>query len=91
MTSARKADPAQTTFFDAEHLAELVESDWIAVSGTVYSLTDRGRAAFGRLQEVVDGLRDQTSDGLTQEQYDTTLIALERMAVNLGWQGTPVS
>jgi hypothetical protein len=75
----------------AEHLAELVDSDWITVNGSVYSLTDRGRSAFGRLQEVVDSLRDQTGEGLTQEQYETTLSALERMAVNLGWQGSPVS
>jgi hypothetical protein len=70
-----------------EHLAELVDSEWITVSGSVYSLTERGRAAFGRLQQVVDALRDQTSEGLTEEQYETTLVALERMAVNLGWQG----
>jgi hypothetical protein len=75
----------------AEHLAELIDSDWITVDGPVYALTERGRAAFGRLQQVVDGLRDQTSEGLTQEQYETTLIALERMAVNLGWQESPVS
>ena len=71
----------------AEHLAELVDSDWIVVEGSVYSLTERGRTAFGRLQKVVDSLRDQTSDGLTAEQYETTVSALERMAVNLGWQG----
>jgi hypothetical protein len=70
-----------------EHLAELVDSEWITVSASVYSLTERGRAAFGRLQQVVDALRDQTSEGLTEEQYETTLVALERMAVNLGWQG----
>jgi hypothetical protein len=70
-----------------EHLAELVDSDWVVVEGSVYALTERGRAAFGRLQHVVDSLRDQTSEGLTQEQYETTLAALERMAVNLGWQG----
>ena len=75
----------------AEHLAELVDSDWITVSGSVYSLTERGRAAFGRLQEVVDALRDQTGDGLTAEQYETTLSALEQMALNLGWQDAPAS
>ena len=71
----------------AEHLAELVDSDWITVTESTYTLTERGRAAFDRLQVVVDALRDQTGDGLTPEQYETTLSALERMAVNLGWQG----
>lgn len=73
----------------AEHLAELVDSEWITIDGPVYALTERGLAAFLRLQVVVDSLRDQTSDGLTEEQYQTTLTALERMAVNLGWQSTP--
>jgi|SRR5690554_5961039 len=71
----------------AEHLAELVDSEWLTMEGPVYALTERGLAAFQRLQVVVDSLRDQTSEGLTQDQYDTTLTALERMAVNLGWQG----
>jgi hypothetical protein len=72
-----------------DHLAELMDSEWITTDGPVYALTERGLAAFQRLQVVVDSLRDQTSDGLTPEQYDTTLVALERMAVNLGWQATP--
>ena len=58
-------------------------------SNPVYTLTERGLAAFQRLQIVVDSLRDQTSKGLTQDQYETTLVALEQMAVNLGWQETP--
>lgn len=69
----------------ADHLAELIDSDWITVDGAVYSLTDRGRAAFGRLQEVVDALRDQTGEGLTEDEYVTTVSSLERMAQNLGW------
>jgi hypothetical protein len=91
--TVEQLDQAIAPFFEpgteetaAEHLAELVESDWITVSGSAYSLTDRGRGAFGRLQEVVGELRDQTGEGLTEEQYATTLSALERMAVNLGWQ-----
>jgi|SRR5690554_3812055 len=93
---AEQLDQAIAPFIDpgtdesaAEHLAELVDSDWITIEGPVYSLTERGRGAFGRLQEVVDNLRDQTSEGLTQEQYETTLSALEQMAVNLGWQDVP--
>ncbi|MEX1078004.1 MAG: hypothetical protein WED09_02715 [Homoserinimonas sp.] len=70
----------------AGHLAEMVESDWVTADGPVYSLTERGHLAFTRLQEVVDRLREQTSDGLSPEQYDTTLAALKQMAVNLGWQ-----
>lgn len=69
-----------------EHLAELVDSEWVTTDGPVYALTERGLAAVQRLRVVVDSLRDQTSDGLSQQEYETMLAALERMAVNLGWQ-----
>lgn len=69
-----------------EHLAELVDSEWLTVTGSSYQLTERGQAAFGRLTQVVDTLRDQTSEGLTAEQYEITLQSLERMAQNLGWK-----
>lgn len=70
----------------AEHLAELVDSEWVVIDGPVYSLTERGLGAFGRLQIVVNSLRDQAGEGLTADQYQTTLTSLEKMAVNLGWQ-----
>jgi hypothetical protein len=97
-TTVEQLDQAIAPFLEpgteetaSEHLAELVDSEWIAIDGPIYALTERGLAAFQRLQVVVDALRDQTSDGLSQEQYGTTLVALERMAVNLGWQETSTS
>lgn len=69
----------------ADHLSELVDSEWLTVTGSSYQLTERGRNAFERLGEVVDSLRDQTGEGLTPEQYEITLQSLERMAQNLGW------
>lgn len=71
----------------AEHLSELIESAWVDATPTGYELTERGRAAFDRLAEVVDELRGRLSDGLTKEQYAETVAALERMARNLGWTG----
>jgi DNA-binding MarR family transcriptional regulator len=71
----------------AEHLSELIESAWVDATPTGYELTDRGRAAFDRLAAVVDELRGRLSEGLTREQYDETVAALERMARNLGWSG----
>jgi DNA-binding MarR family transcriptional regulator len=69
----------------AEHLAELVESGWVAVTEEEYSITERGTTAFTRLTEVVDGVRNSLSDGLTEEEYNTTVVTLERMARNLGY------
>ena len=69
----------------AEHLAELVDSGWVALASENYELTERGRAALDRLSDVVAAQRTLVTEGLTQEQYDETLAALEKMARNLGW------
>lgn len=78
---------ADETESSAEHLSELIESAWVDATPTGYELTDRGRSAFQRLATVVDELRARVSEGLTKEQYDETVVALERMARNLGWSG----
>jgi hypothetical protein len=69
----------------AEHLAELVDSGWVALASSRYELTERGRTALERLSDVVAAQRTLVTEGLTQEQYDDTLAVLERMARNLGW------
>ena len=69
----------------AEHLAELVDSSWVAKNGARYFLTEQGSAAFARLAEVVARNRDTVSEGVADGDYRTTLAVLERMARNLGW------
>jgi DNA-binding MarR family transcriptional regulator len=71
----------------AEHLEELVESEWVSLADGRYALTERGQTSFSRLSEVVGKNRDVISAGISSEEYDTTLSVLERMANNLGWQG----
>jgi DNA-binding PadR family transcriptional regulator len=71
-----------------ENLEELMESDWVVLEGGYYALTDRGRTLFEKLRVVVGTLRDQAADGVSQEDYETTLLTLERMAGNLGWRDT---
>jgi DNA-binding MarR family transcriptional regulator len=71
----------------AEHLSELIESAWVDATASGYELTERGRTAFDALAETVGELREELSDGLTPEQYEQTVAALERMARNLGWSG----
>ncbi|MBX3100440.1 MAG: MarR family transcriptional regulator [Salinibacterium sp.] len=70
----------------AEHLAELVDSGWVAIAAAGYELTERGKGALERLSQVVAGQRTQMTEGLTVEQYDETLAVLETMARNLGWR-----
>jgi len=71
----------------AEHLTELIESGWVDATPTGYDVTERGRAAFERLTEVVATQRTVVAEGITAEQYEQTVAVLERMARNLGYEG----
>ena len=66
-------------------LAELIESDWLVVSGDEYRLTERGANAHDRLAEVIAELRTGSTEGVSEDDYQQTLTTLERMARNLGW------
>src|SRR5690606_12225012 len=69
----------------ADHLAELVDSDWVLIDAGSYALTERGQIAYARLSAIVEGLRSTIADGLSDEDYSATVTALERMARNLGY------
>ena len=68
-----------------EHLAELVDSDWVVETVGSYTLTERGSAAFERLSEVVAEQRTLVAAGIEPDEYEGTASVLERMARNLGW------
>jgi DNA-binding MarR family transcriptional regulator len=82
--AAMAASPEGET--GAEELGELIESGWVTV-GATYEITERGAAAYDRLADVVDGLRETLTEGLTDEEQSTVAVALDRMARNLGWNG----
>jgi DNA-binding MarR family transcriptional regulator len=69
----------------AEHLAELIDSEWVDSEQSAYRLTERGTAALERLTVVVTAQRATMAEGMTAEQYDVTVTVLEKMARNLGW------
>lgn len=69
----------------SEHLAELVESGWIAEEGHTFTLTERGAVSLDRLTEIVDEMREESSSGISAEEYATTVESLKKMAMNLGW------
>ena len=71
-----------------EHLAELVDSAWVTASQRTYAITERGTLALDKLSEVVSVQRTVASEGVTAEQYEQTVTVLERMARNLGWDGS---
>jgi DNA-binding PadR family transcriptional regulator len=70
----------------SEHLAELVESGWISEEGHTFTLTERGATSLDRLTALVDTMREESSAGVSPEDYATTVASLRRMALNLGWE-----
>jgi len=74
--------PAESS---SEHLAELIESAWVAGSPESYALTERGQTAFRRLADVVAENRGKVGHGITDAEYLATVDVLRRVAVNLGW------
>lgn len=68
-----------------EHLTELIDSAWVDATPTGYELTERGAAAIARLEVVVAEQRTRSTEGVTEEEYLTTVSVLERVARNLGF------
>lgn len=68
-----------------EHLAELVESGWVAVAEGEYSITDRGHISLLKLSELVEKIRTHSGQDLDGSEYDATVASLEKIARNLGW------
>ena len=74
-----------------DDVGELIDSDWVHAddgtnsTGTVYSLTERGRGAFGRLSAVIAEQRTNDARGISPEEYLASSDVLRRMASNLGW------
>lgn len=68
----------------ADELAELVESGWVT-AGERYEVTERGAAAYERLADVVDALRETLTSGVSEAEQTATVAVLERMAANLGY------
>lgn len=69
----------------ADHLVELLESEWVAEQSDGLRLTERGTVAFSRLTEVVAEQRTLMTEGVAEPEYDQTIAVLERIARNLGY------
>lgn len=69
----------------ADHLVELIESEWVAEQPEGFGLTERGSVAFSRLTEVVAEQRTLMTQGVSETEYEQTIAVLERIARNLGY------
>lgn len=64
-------------------LADLRERGWVTEGGT-FTLTGEGREAHARVEERVSEFRRAVTDGVSDDDYRTTVRTLERCAANLG-------
>ncbi|WP_341953200.1 hypothetical protein [Salinibacterium sp. TMP30] len=90
LSPANAAVPPETPgahMSSLESLTELVESEWLTTDGSLYDLTDRGRAVVERLTAVIADERTRATVGVTLEQYETAVTVLETMARNLNPEG----
>lgn len=67
-------------------LAEFVERGWVWFDGDRATLTDEGRAAHDEAFTRVQAVRAELANGISEQDYATTMSTLETMARNLGWQ-----
>jgi DNA-binding MarR family transcriptional regulator len=63
------------------------ERGWVTITDGVAVLTPEGRAAHDDAFERIRRLRSSVADGISAEDYATTMATLETMARNLGWDG----
>ncbi|WMY78973.1 MarR family winged helix-turn-helix transcriptional regulator [Citricoccus sp. I39-566] len=68
-----------------EHLDELVESGWLVAEGELYTLTSTGRISGERVAAVVEELRAEITEGISEDEYRVVVGSLRTMAGNLGW------
>ncbi|WP_033261053.1 helix-turn-helix domain-containing protein [Amycolatopsis vancoresmycina] len=78
-------DAAMTPFVTAEgsmapKLADLRARGWVAEDGT---LTGEGREAHARVEDRVKAFRTKSTEGISDDDYRTTIRTLERCAANL--------
>jgi DNA-binding MarR family transcriptional regulator len=82
LQAATDDSPAESS---VEHLTELIESAWVDATPTGYELTERGAAVLARLEVVVAEQRTRSTEGVSEQEYLTTVSVLERVARNLGF------
>jgi DNA-binding MarR family transcriptional regulator len=66
-----------------QHLDALARRGLVSAEGDVYSLTEPGRGLLASLASEVQTTRGLTVAGLTEGDYERTIIALETMIGNL--------
>lgn len=66
-------------------LADLADRGWATVDDGRWSLTDAGRTAHDELHETVAATRAGVTEGISDDDWATTMATLQRVAENLGF------
>lgn len=69
----------------ADHIAELIDRGWVDVAFEYYELTGEGASRHAELHRRVARNRAVALDGIIDDDFETTVRVLERVAKNLGW------
>ncbi|WP_410667082.1 MarR family winged helix-turn-helix transcriptional regulator [Amycolatopsis sp. cmx-4-68] len=80
-----EVDAAMTPFVTGEgpmapKVADLRDRGWVADDG---ELTETGREAHARVEERIKAFRTAVTDGISDDDYRTTIRTLQRCAANL--------
>ena len=68
----------------SDAISGLVTRGWADSQDNVVTLTETGRAQFGRIKARVAELRQDLMIGISADEYRATIDVLARMAANLG-------
>lgn len=82
--AAQLTDVAETPYEVPRAVDQLLHRGWVeADDARRLRLTDAGRAAQGRIKELVTGLRAEVHAGISDEDYVTALTVMRRMIGNV--------
>jgi DNA-binding MarR family transcriptional regulator len=82
--AAQLTDVAESPYEVPRAIDQLLHRGWVEMDGARrLRLTDVGRAAQGRIKELVTSLRAEVHEGISDEDYVTALKVMRRMIGNI--------
>ncbi|MEO5928580.1 MAG: hypothetical protein ABIR47_01495 [Candidatus Kapaibacterium sp.] len=64
-------------------IEKLIALEWVNRAGNGYSLTEEGRKQFDTIGSANKKFREMTAEGISPDDYQTTIAVLQRIIANL--------
>ncbi|WP_030429102.1 hypothetical protein [Allokutzneria albata] len=80
---------AMAPFDETDAVAALLAREWISKTEATFALTDAGREGHRATAARVRDARRRITNGISDEDYATTVAVLDRMAANLTASSSP--